>query len=630
MIVLVTAMLPDSLRAAQPIPGVPSTYGASESEEGPPPAEPSPNDIRELMRLLGDEGMQQWLARQATEGPAEDGTAGEADGIALQEWLIARLASVDETANAVAAAWNEPGEALARFAAAWTEQMGEGETLRSVVYVIIFLIIGAGLEWLYWRYAWDLRRRIELAAERGESTSIKGTAIRALLSGFGITLFAAGTIGGFLGFEWSPLVEVAVLTLLFAVVTVRVLNTIAVFALCPRVASLRPLPLETPTARFIYWWMMAGVVVLCTGGLAADAIQEMQLVPEAGIILGSATATLLALMAVIAIWHARARLIRGRHRGVGAADLAPMGGTVLVVAAWLLWLVGASALMWTLVIGASLPIALWCSSRLIRQAFQQAAERKDATLDSDADAAASSPAESDALAAQTPGDADEPDATSESPPPQPRSTGALSRPVLQRFVQFVLIVFAGLLLLDAWGLDVDTLAASPSLAGRVFDAVTDVLVVVLIADLVWVLARTAIDNRLAGYVPPIPGHAPGPDARLATLLPLLRNVLMVVLLLMVTLVTLSSLGVNVGPLLAGAGVIGIAVGFGAQTLVRDIVSGFFFLLNDAFRVGEYIEGGGSPRHGGVHLGALASPSPSAWPGAHRAVRRDEVAHQPQP
>jgi small-conductance mechanosensitive channel len=54
---------------------------------------------------------------------------------------------------------------------------------------------------------------------------------------------------------------------------------------------------------------------------------------------------------------------------------------------------------------------------------------------------------------------------------------------------------------------------------------------------------------------------------------------------------LSALGVQVGPLLAGAGVVGIAVGFGAQTLVKDIISGMFYLLDDAFRVGEYIQSG---------------------------------------
>ena len=54
---------------------------------------------------------------------------------------------------------------------------------------------------------------------------------------------------------------------------------------------------------------------------------------------------------------------------------------------------------------------------------------------------------------------------------------------------------------------------------------------------------------------------------------------------------LSSLGVEIGPLIASAGVIGVAIGFGAQTLVKDVISGVFYLLDDAFRVGEYIQSG---------------------------------------
>jgi len=55
------------------------------------------------------------------------------------------------------------------------------------------------------------------------------------------------------------------------------------------------------------------------------------------------------------------------------------------------------------------------------------------------------------------------------------------------------------------------------------------------------------------------------------------------------LLALGHLGMNITALLAGAGVIGLAIGFGAQSLVRDIVAGVFFLLDDAFRVGEYVE-----------------------------------------
>src|SRR5215831_12102903 len=54
---------------------------------------------------------------------------------------------------------------------------------------------------------------------------------------------------------------------------------------------------------------------------------------------------------------------------------------------------------------------------------------------------------------------------------------------------------------------------------------------------------------------------------------------------------LSSLGVQIGPLIASAGVVGVAIGFGAQTLVKDVISGMFYLLDDAFRVGEYIQSG---------------------------------------
>jgi small-conductance mechanosensitive channel len=62
---------------------------------------------------------------------------------------------------------------------------------------------------------------------------------------------------------------------------------------------------------------------------------------------------------------------------------------------------------------------------------------------------------------------------------------------------------------------------------------------------------------------------------------------------MAALIVLSALGVNIGPLIAGAGVFGLAIGFGAQTLVRDIISGVFFLMDDAFRVGDYLEVSGT-------------------------------------
>jgi small-conductance mechanosensitive channel len=81
-------------------------------------------------------------------------------------------------------------------------------------------------------------------------------------------------------------------------------------------------------------------------------------------------------------------------------------------------------------------------------------------------------------------------------------------------------------------------------------------------------------------------------SRSETLLLLLRKTIVFVIFAIVFLLLLSAMGINIGPLLAGAGVVGLAIGFGAQTLVKDIIAGIFFLIDDAFRVGDYIETGG--------------------------------------
>ncbi|CAG36494.1 mechanosensitive ion channel family protein [Desulfotalea psychrophila] len=80
-------------------------------------------------------------------------------------------------------------------------------------------------------------------------------------------------------------------------------------------------------------------------------------------------------------------------------------------------------------------------------------------------------------------------------------------------------------------------------------------------------------------------------SRAYTLLPMLRKFIGTILLVMVVMTLLAQLGIDIGPLLAGAGVIGLAIGFGAQKLVADMFSGFFYLLDDAFRVGEYLTAG---------------------------------------
>jgi hypothetical protein len=95
-------------------------------------------------------------------------------------------------------------------------------------------------------------------------------------------------------------------------------------------------------------------------------------------------------------------------------------------------------------------------------------------------------------------------------------------------------------------------------------------------------------------------------------------------------ICLSALGLNLAPLLAGLGVIGIALGFGAQSLVRDIISGIFFLMEDAFRVGEYIDTG--RLRGTVEGMSLRSVRPAApeRAGAYNSVWTSSGSHEFQP
>jgi len=138
------------------------------------------------------------------------------------------------------------------------------------------------------------------------------------------------------------------------------------------------------------------------------------------------------------------------------------------------------------------------------------------------------------------------------------------------------------------------------LGRRILDGAVSIATTVLIAAIVWEAISIAIDRKLgARFAATGEVHAerdPEDESasvatRAETLLPLIRSFLWFAMLAIVGMIGLASVGVNIGPLLAGAGVVGLAIGFGAQTLVRDIVSGIFFLIDDAFRIGEYIEFG---------------------------------------
>lgn len=143
-----------------------------------------------------------------------------------------------------------------------------------------------------------------------------------------------------------------------------------------------------------------------------------------------------------------------------------------------------------------------------------------------------------------------------------------------------------------WDMDGHMIGHGDPQTAALFYGFLKSIVIVLLADLVWHLTKAAIDRNLM----PAPAGAETDNpteethaTRLHTLLPILRNVLAVSLSIIAGLVILGQLGVDIGPLIAGAGIFGVAIGFGSQALVRDVISGIFYLFDDAFRVGEYIQ-----------------------------------------
>ncbi len=164
---------------------------------------------------------------------------------------------------------------------------------------------------------------------------------------------------------------------------------------------------------------------------------------------------------------------------------------------------------------------------------------------------------------------------------------------ITRAVRSLLLAAGLLIVLATWGLNPQTLSAGGA-EGRAVQTMINVALTALIGWAIWDFLRTIIDVRADEEKPDedeeeTEGEGGLGASRTATLLPLLRTTALVVIGVTCVFAALSSLGVNVAPLVAGAGVIGLAIGFGAQTLVKDVVSGVFFLIDDAFRRGEYID-----------------------------------------
>ncbi len=547
--------------------------------------QPSANDLQELSRLLSDDRLQTWLQNQINETDRVSDTA----TLTFREQVSQFSTALGVRVSNLGEAWAHRGAAPNVIASHWQEQLSPAVQVRSLSFVLIFLFVGLGLEWLIRQYTNPIRRRLEIARYESGRERFYAALARAGLAFLGLLAFTLGSVGAYSAFSWPPLLNSVILNALIVIVVTRATGSILLLFLAPWAEQLRLVPVSTPVALTVWRTMVAVLAFALASSAAVEVIEQLteqgdQQSPEA---LAISVLSAFVILAVVLTGLVMVfRTVQRHEASLGKRTLRAWRAYFLsiAIALFLLWVIDLEALVWTVaLLGMLFPtlalVTSWVTSAFERAAIEFQAKRLK-ERQRQARIAQAAQVEGDAV----PADEDEDDEDDDVIDPYQSY-----RPLVVRLARFAVIIFVGLSLAAVWNVGILDRSDTPTVSQRIFEVFLDSAFALLIADLIWTWGKSVIDRRLANYKPPVDNRAPGPEARMATLLPLLRVVLQATLLSIVVMTILTAAGVNIAPIIAGAGVIGIAIGFGAQSLVKDVVSGIFFLIDDAFRVGEYVE-----------------------------------------
>ncbi|PIB96863.1 mechanosensitive ion channel family protein [Caulobacter sp. X] len=157
-------------------------------------------------------------------------------------------------------------------------------------------------------------------------------------------------------------------------------------------------------------------------------------------------------------------------------------------------------------------------------------------------------------------------------------------------VRSVSSLLAVLVAADIWGFNLLAWTATP-VGAQILAGLLRLVLLLIVAVAAFELVGLAIGRAMGGFAER--ADEPRRRAQLATLAPLLRGITQTAIVVVAVLMALSELGVKIGPLLAGAGVVGVALGFGAQTLVKDFLTGIFLIVEDIVSVGDIVRIGDS-------------------------------------
>ena len=456
-----------------------------------------------------------------------------------------------------------PSEAE-RLGADMAAALSDGTAVQAVTFSLILVIIGAGLEWLYWTFAAaPLRAIISTTAATPRQAMVLALQRLALL-GFGLVLFTSSILAATMTFPWPPNVDVIVIAATVFVVAVRGIWIIADVIVSPHHPSLRLTAIKGHQSGFV----VAGAAWLAA--LTASAILLPQLLATIGSARHLAEAIRVGIGGLIAIslFAAVSIAFRDAEEGSNRRRRRPRFprtfiACFVIVATAGLALAGGGRIAALLIDIAIVAALLGVSKRIVFFFWRDTTSRVE-----------------------------EP-AVETLPDMLPLIVLAVVR-----FTTLLMGIAVGIVLMQVPLAELTT--GSDPLAQFALHVV-DTLALAFIVYLAWIAIRFTIDRRLRQLAPVDPHSPPTESTRLVTLLPLLRTTLAIVFLVVFALSALWTLGIEIAPLLAGAGIFGLAIGFGAQTLVRDVISGVFFLIEDVFRIGEYIESGASTKGTVEHI-----------------------------
>lgn len=379
------------------------------------------------------------------------------------------------------------------------------------------------------------------------------------------------------------LVSLAALAIINATLIVLGVISFSQFLLAPGFSTLRLVPITDRPARFLHRWLCWIGAILAYGGFGIAAARLFGLPAGAAHaafkVVGLVVLVILVTL-IISKRQAVARWIRGdqkKKKAAGRSSAAVLSARQrladiwhLLAVAYLLILFGIWAFSveggFEFVLRATaITIVAITGARLALLAAERAIQHGEALTRS---------------------------AEGRHPRLQDRADRYL--PIVRASVTVVvwLVALAGVV--DVWGVDTFGWFETPD--GRAATGKALSILFVLVSSVIaWEFVSAIIENYLVGAVRD--GTPIERSQRVRTLLPLLRNAFLIFLIVVVILIVLSEIGLNIAPLLAGAGVVGLAIGFGAQTLVKDVITGIFILFENTIAVGDVVDLGGG--HSGL-------------------------------